>query len=362
MLVIGAIVVVVVLALLGALLVNSRGTPEPIVGPDGKALPGSLSEKTFIEVNGTRQGMFIKSKNAKNPVLLYLHGGMPDYFLTSRYPTGLEELFTVVWWEQRGSGISFSPDTPRETLTLRQMIDDTLTVTDYLRRRFGVEKIYLMGHSGGTFIGVQTAAAHPERYHAYIGIAQMTDLLESERLAWRYMLGEYRRLGDRDMAARLEAAPIPESGGLPPAYVAIRDDAMHPLGIGTTRDMRSYKSVLLLRSLLFREYTLGEKINLWRAKARSGVSALLNDILTTDLAETALDFSLPIYFVQGKYDMTCSYVLAKAYLSKLRAPLKGFYTFSDSAHSPLFEEPARLRRILAEDVLRERNGHADSLP
>jgi len=351
-----------VLVLFVVLLVNSRGTPEPLVGEDGQPLPGSLSEKIFIEVNGTRQGMFIKSRNAKNPVLLYLHGGMPDYFLTSRYPTGLEELFTVVWWEQRGSGISFSPDIPRETLTLRQMIDDTLTVTDYLRRRFGVDKIYLMGHSGGTFIGVQTVAAHPERYHAYIGISQMANQLESERLAWSYMLGEYRRLGNRAMVARLEAAPIPESGGLPPAYVAIRDDAMHPLGIGTTRDMRSYKSVLLLRSLLFSEYTLGDKLNLWRAKARSGVSTLLSDILATDLAETTLDFSLPIYFVHGKYDMTCSYVLAKAYLSKLRAPLKGFYTFSESAHSPLFEEPARLRRILAEDVLRGRNGQADSLP
>jgi pimeloyl-ACP methyl ester carboxylesterase len=225
-----------------------------------------------------------------------------------------------------------------------------------------VEKIYLMGHSGGTFIGIQTVAAHPERYHAYIGISQMTDQLESERLAWRYMRDEYRRLGDRAMVARLEAAPIPESGGLPPAYVAIRDDAMHPLGVGTTRDMRSFKSGLFVRSLLFREYTLGEKLNLWRAKARSGVSALLSDILATDLAETTRDFSLPIYFVHGRYDMTCSYVLARSYLGKLRAPLKGFYSFAESAHSPLFEEPARLRSILAEDVLRGRNGQADCLP
>lgn len=156
----------------------------------------------------------------------------------------------------------------------------------------------------------------------------MAHQLESERLAWTYM----------------------------------RDDAMHPLGIGTTRDMRSYKTTLLLRSLSFREYTLTEKLNLWRAKARSGVSALLAAMLATDLAETTLDFSLPIYFVQRKYDMTCSYVLAKEYLGKLRAPHKGFYTFAKSAHSPLFEEPAKLRSILAEDVLRVRNSHADSLP
>jgi len=69
-------------------------------------LSGSISEKLFVEINGSRQGMFIKSTGATNPVLLYLHGGMPDYFLTGRYPTGLEHAFTGVWGETRGSGIS----------------------------------------------------------------------------------------------------------------------------------------------------------------------------------------------------------------------------------------------------------------
>ncbi len=84
----------------------SPGRPEPFRDAARNPLPGSISEKLFVDVNGTRQGMFIKSVSAANPVLLYLHGGMPDYFLTARYPTGLENTFTVVWWEQRGSGIS----------------------------------------------------------------------------------------------------------------------------------------------------------------------------------------------------------------------------------------------------------------
>ena len=114
---------------------------------------GSISEKAFADINGVRQGMFIQSTDATHPVLLFLHGGMPEYFLSERYPTGLENDFTAVWWEQRGIGLSYSPGIPPETMTSEQFIADTLSVTSYLRNRFGTEKIYLMAHSGGTFIG-----------------------------------------------------------------------------------------------------------------------------------------------------------------------------------------------------------------
>jgi pimeloyl-ACP methyl ester carboxylesterase len=120
-------------------------------------------------------------------VLLFLHGGLPEYFLTERYPTQLENDFTVVWWEQRGAGLSYSPRIPPETMTLEQFVADTLSVTDYLRNRFSQEKIYLMAHSGGTFIGLQVAARAPQVYCAYVGVAQMVHQLESERRAYEYM-------------------------------------------------------------------------------------------------------------------------------------------------------------------------------
>src|SRR5512141_3044758 len=149
------------------------GKPAPFVDQNGTVLPNSISEKIFVDVNGVKQGMIIRGKNLNNPVLLYVHGGMPDTFLNQRYPTELEQYFTVVWWELRGAGLSYSPDMPRETLTSEQMVSDTLAVTNYLRQRFGKEKVYLMGHSGGTFIAIQAAAQAPQLYHAYIGMAQM---------------------------------------------------------------------------------------------------------------------------------------------------------------------------------------------
>jgi pimeloyl-ACP methyl ester carboxylesterase len=195
-----AVLLTTTLVVLGLLLLASPGTSTPFFDDSGRPLAGSISEKIRINVNGFDQGMFIKSKNVRNPVLLYLHGGMPDYFLTQRYPTGLDELFTIVWWEQRGSGLSYHPDLPRESVNPEQIVSDTLELTNYLRKRFGQEKIYLMGRSGGTFFGIQAAARAPQLYHAYIAMAQISNQLESERLAHSYMRRRFEDEGNLKMA------------------------------------------------------------------------------------------------------------------------------------------------------------------
>jgi pimeloyl-ACP methyl ester carboxylesterase len=312
---------------------------------------GGISEKVFADINGVRQGMFVQSNDPAHPVLLFLHGGMPEYFLTERYPTGLEDDFTVVWWEQRGAGLSYSPGIPRETMTLEQFIADTLSVTDYLRNRFSREKIYLMAHSGGSFIGLQAAARAPQVYHAYIGVEQMVRQLKSERLAYEYMLGRFRQTGNRRMVRKLEAAPVTMTAGTPRGYLSVRDKAMHSLGVGTTHDMNSVLRGIFWPSLRSTCYTPGEKVGLWRGKLSSGASALWDEMLATDLADRVAELTLPAYFFHGIYDYTINYQLAKDYVARLKAPLKGFYTFERSAHSPILEEPQKARRILREDVL-----------
>lgn len=356
-----ALVALLGLSLLALVLV-SPGKPVPFLDAAGKPLRRSLSEKIVVEVNGSHQGMFIKSKDVGNPVLLYVHGGMPDYFLTQEHPTGLDEFFTVAWWEQRGSGLSYSDDAPPGALTVEQLISDTVAVTRYLRTRFGERKIYLMGHSGGTFISLQVAQRHPELYEAYVAVAQMTYQLESERLACLYMLEQFREGGDMRMVKRLEAAPVTLSGGTPAGYVAIRDRAMHALGIGTMHEMHSLVMGLLIPSFLFREYTLSEKVMLWRAKSRSGISVVWDEMVATDLRHSVTKVGIPIYFVHGRHDYTVSYALARDYLDRIEAPVKGFYTFESSAHSPLFEEPAAMNRVMREDVLAGRNHLADGWP
>ena len=345
------------LLLLLVLLILSPGRMKPYKDETGKVIPGSISEKTFINIGGIRQGMIIKSKNDKNPVLLYLHGGVPDYYLTKKYPTGLEEMFTVVYWEQRGAGLSYRNEIPAETMTLDQMITDTKEVTNYLRKRFKQDKIYLLGRSGGTFIGIFTIAKSPELYHAYIGVGQMTDQLTSERLAYKYMVETYSETGNNKMVNNLKASPVTDH--IPQAYLKLRDPAMHAIGIGTTRDMKSVFTGMFTPSLMSKEYTLKEKYNLWKGKSKAGVHPLWDTILKTDIAKEVTEVDIPVYFFHGIFDYTVSYHLSKAFFDNLKAPVKGFYTFRESAHSPLFEEPEKVKQIIRADILTGKNSLAD---
>lgn len=350
MLIAVAVVLIVVLVFLAVLLILSPGTPKPFLDDRGRVLAGSISEKIRVTINGVEQGMFIRGKSSSNPVLLYVHGGLPDYFLTERYPTGLDEYFTVVWWEQRGAGLSYRSDMRPESVTPEQIVSDVVQLTKYLRQRFGQDKIYLMGRSGGTFFGIQAAARAPELFHAYIAVAQISNQLESERLAHDYMLRRFREAGNAKMVRRLEAGRVGDTVPLPDAYLEVRDVAMHQLGVGTTHDMRSIVTELFLPSLLNREYTLREKIGLWRGKLFSG-KRLWNAQLSTDLTQKVPRLEIPVYFFHGVYDYTVSYPLAKSYFERLDAPVKGFYTFTESAHSPVFEEPEKVREIMLSDVL-----------
>jgi pimeloyl-ACP methyl ester carboxylesterase len=136
---------------------------------------------------------------------------------------------------------------------------------------------------------------------------------------------------------------------------------MHGIGVGTTREMKSVVTGIFLPSWQFREYTLGRKINLWCGKvfSRSRDFNLWDKMQATDLTRQVTKLGLPVYFFHGVHDYTCSYTLSKSYFEQLQAPLKGFYTFEKSAHSPIFEEPEKMQKILREDVLAGRNSLAD---
>ena len=320
--------------------------------------------KVRTVINGLEQGMFLQVREPGSPVLLFLHGGpgMPEFWLTQRHPTRLHEAFTVAWWEQRGAGLSYRPDTPRESMNVEQFIDDTITVAQYLCQRFGVEKVHLMAHSWGSFIGLQAAARAPTLFHTYIGMAQVTDQIASEQQAYDFMLEAYRARGDRRMVRRLERSPVTGAIPLPREYEAVRDTAMHRLRVGTTRDMGSVVTGIFLPSLASRDYTTAEKVNLWRGRRFSRSFGLWDQMLATDLTTVVTRLPIPAYFLHGRHDRTVSYDLAKAYAAHLDAPLVGFYTFEQSAHSPAFEEADRTLQVLTEDVLAGTTTLADPLP
>lgn len=332
-----------------------RHDPPPFLDDHGDPVVGSVSEKTWVEINGVRQGMVVRGRDVTNPVLLVVHGGpgMPDYFLTRDRPIDLEDLVTVVWWDQRGTALSYHRGIPPASMTVEQFVEDTLVVADHLRTRFDQDRILLLGHSWGSLIGIKAAARSPDRFAAYIGMGQMVDQLRSEKLAYDHLLAEFRRRGDRRMVRALEAAPVTIEGGTPRRYLTrVRDPAMHRLGVGTTHDMDSVITGILLPSLRFPGYTMREKWNLWRGRAFSRSFGLWEDeVLRTDLARQVPRLELPVYFLEGVHDRTCVASLVEEYLDVLEAPVKRLYWFAHSAHSPLLEEPERARRILRDDIL-----------
>jgi pimeloyl-ACP methyl ester carboxylesterase len=349
----GTVAAIIILCFM-VLLIMSPGKIKKFKDENGKIIKNSIAEKSFVKINGIRMGMIIKSKDASNPVLLFVHGGpgMPEYFLTQDYPTGLEDYFTVVWWDQRGAGLSYSSDVDENTITTNQYINDTIAVTNYLRERFGQDKIYLMAQSWGSYFGIQTVQKAPQLYNAYIAVAQVTCQDESERLAYKYMLDYYSKAGDVKTLEKLK-----ENDCLSDGYYKIRDDIMHRSGIGTTHDMKSVLTGVFFASLKNREYTLIEKINIWRGKLLLNRNIRLK--MKADLRKVVTKLDVPTYFFSGAYDYTVNYEMAEEYLKQIEAPIKGFYLFKNSAHSPIFEEPDKVAQIINSDILKNTGDLAD---
>jgi pimeloyl-ACP methyl ester carboxylesterase len=346
------VVSVIAVALFLVVLVKSPGTPKPITDSSGNPIADSISSKEMLTIAGKRVGFFIKGVNKDNPVLLYLHGGMPDYFLTEQYPTGLDEIFTVVWLDQPGAGLSFGALDIHEQLGVDGMVGCIREFANYLRDRFQQDKIYIMAHSGGTYLGIKVIEQFPELFEAYIGVAQISYQKLSEKMAYDYIVEHYRTDPKRKtMYEKLIQAPFSLEEPIPSIYTKYRDYAMHDLGIGTMRSMRHVISGIFLPSLLFSEYSIADKIHLWRGKASSGISVLWDDLINHNLMQESTSFEIPVYFFHGMFDYTCSFDLAKEYFDTIDAPKKGFYAFVNSAHSPIFEEPGQCVEIIEANIL-----------
>lgn len=312
----------------------------------------SISEKCFLEVDGGKLGMILLAKDRAKPVLLVCGGGpgIPEYLLESLFPSGLADHFVVCYLEYRGTGLSYTSDIVASEMTTERYISDILAVTTYLRERFEQDKIYILGHSFGTYAAIKTVQSHPEHYHAYFAMSQNCSQKESEYRAYDYMKEQYILSGNEKMTEQFEAYPIRESEEIYAQYFSspLRDTAMHDLGVGTTRDMDSVITGIFFPSLRCTAYTWQERINLWRGKALSQQFPVTQESLQFNAFEEVPSLQIPIYFFAGQYDYTCCYDLQKEYYEAVNAPRKEFYTFETAAHSPLFEDPEKAAEIFQE--------------
>ena len=200
---IGLCIICAVLALLliaiFLILPPAVGEIPKFTDEDGNILPDSIAEKTWIEIDGAKIGMIITGENVNKPVLLVCGGGpgIPEYLLESMDKSVLTKHFVVAFFDYRGTGLSYSEVNPDE-MTTERYLADVDEVTNYLLKRFNKERIYLAGHSFGSYVALNAAKNHPEKYEAYLAISQATRQKESEYIAYDYMLEEYKKNGGKD--------------------------------------------------------------------------------------------------------------------------------------------------------------------
>ncbi|MCR4929973.1 MAG: alpha/beta hydrolase [Lachnospiraceae bacterium] len=321
-------------------ILDSNGKIREYKDAKGNVIPGSISEKTIIEINGAKNGLFINGKDINNPVLLLISSGpgTDDYFLTERYPDmHIDDLFTVVYWDYRGMGIAYDSNINPDVITMDLLLEDLKEITDYCKKRFNKDKIYLMGFSGGTQIGIKAAKEHPEDYYAYIGMAQVvTDSSERDMLMYDFMKEEFIKKNDAKNLKKLEENVDFSNGEIHckdwRSFVML----VHEAGGGTIRGESEFKGIDI-PIMLSHCYTVTEKINYIRGLKMYDKTMLEKEMTNIDFRKDLNEFEIPIFFISGEYDYNCPWPLAEDYANVLTAPDKGFYKIKDAAHSPLWE-------------------------
>lgn len=341
----------ITLSLIGLLILHfkSPGKAEPFVDENGETISKSISTIERIELGGIDQYMIIGGIDSTKPVLLFLHGGpgSPELGFVKKFNPDLEHNFVVVHWEQRGSGKSYNKNIPIESMTIEQFISDTKELSEYLIKRFNQDKIYIMGHSWGSYLGIKTIEKYPEFYHCYFGIGQVADQYRSERISYEWAKKEAEKKEDKKAMEKLGALEFPEINASSKEwkmFLMAERSYVDKFGGGLFRDNINTLDKLL-PIINAKEYILRDKVNFVIGSLFS-LEHLWDDEITDNLFETIDSIQIPVYFLQGVYDYQTSYIVAKEFYDQLKAPEKQFITFENSAHCPIFDDPDRFNKIL----------------
>ncbi len=284
--------------------------------------------------------------------MLFLHGGpgTPETPFLHEYIPRLTEEVVLVSWEQRGAGRSFSSLIPPESMTIEQFVQDTIELSEYLRRFFDVEKIYLAGHSWGTVLGVHAVHRRPDDFHGYIAIAQTVHGVREEEITYRRVLDQARAAGHRRAVRQLERIGPPVEGAYRrQSHLGTKLKWVRYFGGGPFHGAKGIMPLVrtVMRSPL---YTFRDKINYPRGETFA-LRHMLDEVRELDLFREVRKVEVPVYFFHGRHDNQVPPEVAVEYFDYLDAPRKRFFLFEESAHGVLFEEPERFIRILREEFL-----------
>jgi pimeloyl-ACP methyl ester carboxylesterase len=307
-------------------------------------LPGSIAELARVDVGGHELAMMIRGYSVDNPVLLFLAGGPGGSELGAmrRHLPQLESDFVVVTWDQRGTGKSYGQLDPTSTLTLDRAVSDAIEVTNYLRDRFGQEKIYLMGQSWGSILGVLAAQQEPDLYRAFVGIGQMVSPRETDRIIYEDTLAWARETGNAGLVDQLtKIGPPPYENVLHYEPALSYEHEVYPYDHSGNSEGEGGFS----ENLFVEEYTLLEQIHNLGAFLDT-FTVLYPQIQDIDFRTGATSLDVPVYLVQGRHEARGRSELAEEWFEMLEAPSKEMFILENSGHRPLFEEPAAFASVV----------------
>lgn len=349
------LVLIIILGLAVSLWIKSPGTPDPITDVSGDKIPGSISTIEKLELGGLEQYLIIRGADSTKPVMLFLHGGpgSPEFAFMKQTNQDIENNFVMVYWEQRGAGKSYSKDVPVESMNLDQFISDTRDLSKILAKRFKQDKIYIMGHSWGSFLGILTAYQYPGLFHAYLGVGQVCYQYKGEQISYEWVKEQANLQNNEKDIKRLSEITFPDSLADVFAwkdFLMVERIYVSKYGGGVTHEMTEMWPVIKM-VLDTKEYTIKEKINFMSGSLFS-LEHLWLEVINKNLMNDIDSMQVPVYIFQGIHDYQSPYVIAKEFFDQLKAPQKDYFTFENSAHSPMMEEVEKFNAILREKVVK----------
>ena len=297
--------------------------------PDTSCAFSAINKQEPVEIGGIKQWIGIKGINDHNPVLLFLHGGPGNSSMRygDRFTSELQKHFVVVQWDQRGSGKTAKLNSSSQPITVALMVSDAIAMINYLRARFSKEKIYLMGHSWGGFLGLMVATNHPDLLEAYFAVSPMVHQVESERFSLELMKNKATKVNNQKALNELAGISVPFQNGEQLYY------------------HRKWLAKEMLTSAPLKPF-----VETWALKWL----VLYNEASKMNFFVDAPEIKCPVYFLIGTRDYQTYFKLTEEYYKMIKAEKKDLFWFSNSAHNLNLTEPIKLQEI-AIAVLRSKN-------
>jgi len=330
----------------------SRQKAAGIIANARKILtPNGIERLEAVRIGGIEQWVSIRGMDKRNPVLLFLHGG-PGYIsipMSWWFTRGWEEYFTVVQWDQRGAGKTLllnGRTALAPTMTPERMVADAQEMVSWVARELGEEKIFVIGHSWGSYLGLEVAKRQPASLHAYIGVGQLTNGPESERRGWQFALDGARRAGNSKAVRELQAIAPYFPPGHPSPLTDLYVQRRWLEYFGGSMAYRHGSDAESDLSELSPDYTDAEIAHIWDGNEFSE-HYLLQHVLNLDESATR-QLECPLIVCAGRHDFVVNAELAAKWCEDVRAPFKQLVWFEHAGHLVMTEEPGKFLLALLE--------------